>query len=521
MNQWNSGIKLFAFKEQINYLMSHMKFSVNQSNAVANLFTSISQYNTDFIFPFLVSTEYFRDIEIERIINEPPLDSYNSYMELLKFNLDLYSKMASGSMNALNEYNEKELITGFQSLYKKIFDPGDESYDEFLKRQSEMLHVLASLYPQAILDIEPEFGFHFEKNKNIKIAETDRFFLYQIMPTDKKIKIDNSCKPVLMLPPYVLGPNVLAFLPRENKSYAHFFANMGIPTYIRINKDIHTTPAFQVLTMEDDALDTRFFCEKIKLKHGKMITLNGYCQGGFSAVCNILSDKLDGLVDGLITCVSPMDGTRSKRLHGFLNSLPTRFNNLVYGTKMLPNGNKIADGNLMGWVYRLKSIEEEGPMVYLIRDLFMVTPKKNKPVKISKTAAALNYWLKYERTDIPLSVAKMSFDSYTIPVKDDGTLPVKLFGKKLNFKKIKEKKIPWLVCYGEDDQLVEKEAALAPMDFLDIEVTPFPKGHLAIATSFSHPDSEYALDKTFPNNNCRGPVKFHLDLNDQINKKKL
>ena len=45
----------------------------------------------------------------------------------------------------------------------------------------------------------------------------------------------------------------------------------------------------------------------------------GYCQGGFTAVVNLLSGELDHLVDALITCVAPMDGTRSQGLVEFLH----------------------------------------------------------------------------------------------------------------------------------------------------------------------------------------------------------
>jgi hypothetical protein len=106
----------------------------------------------------------------------------------------------------------------------------------------------------------------------------------------------------------------------------------------------------------------------------------------------------------------------------------------------------------------------------------------------------------------------MSFASYNEPIRPDGTLPVKLFGRSLNLNRLKEKKIPWLICYGEKDDLVEKETALAPCDFIPVEVTPFPKGHVAIATSWSHPDSACDLAGRFGEGNYRGPVRFHLDL---------
>jgi len=111
----------------------------------------------------------------------------------------------------------------------------------------------------------------------------------------------------------------------------------------------------------------------------------------------------------------------------------------------------------------------------------------------------------------------MSFASYNIPVTSDGTLPVKIFDRELSFKGMQKKKIPWLLCYGEDDDLVEKETALAPLDYIDVEIAPFPKGHVAIATSWAHPESECALHTRFgPDNRYRGPVRFQLDLNETL-----
>lgn len=504
-------------EDYLNNMTAWTKSIGESVHSAQNLFTGVSKYNSDFFIPFLISTGYFANVELSKVMKESPSDGFKAYLDLFEFNLDLLYRYFSGSLNAVNEYNNRELKKGVTAWYNTLFNLTGETFDEFISRQANMLNNVSIIFPQAILDIEPEYGFHFEEGKNIKFAESDRFVLYQIMPSDKKIKVDEKCKPLIIIPPFVLGTNILAFLPKENKSYVHAFANRGIPTYIRIMKDIATTPQFQTMTAEDDTLDTRYFCKKIKEKHGKKITLNGYCQGGFSAVCNLLSGELDDLVDALITCVAPMDGTKSQGLSNFLKSLPQRFNNLAYGTKKLPNGNEVADGDLMGWIYKLKSIESEAPMAAFFRDLFMVAPqKKDAAVKISKTAAALNYWLHKERSDLPLAISKMSFDSYNTPVTEDGILPVKLFGKKLNFKRINEKNIPWLICYGEKDDLVEKETALAPLDHVDAEVACFPKGHVAIATTWSNPVTKYAMDKKFGKNNYRGPVRFHLDLNEKF-----
>lgn len=493
-------------------MMSPLQVAANHLTAVQNYYAGYSKYLNEFFIPYMVSTHYFRDVEQCRLFTSTPWENLQSYLELMAFNMDLSGRYYMASMRVINEYATREMPKAIGALYNTLFDVEGENIEKFTARQAKTAELAASCYPRAIRDVADEYGFHFERGTNIRFAETERFILYQILPTDKSVKVREDGKPVLIIPPYVLGANILGFLPGENRSYTHCFANMGIPTYIRIMKNISETPAVQVMTGEEDALDTRFFCDKLMARHGKPVTVNGYCQGGFMAVCDILSGELDGVVDALITCVAPMDGTRSTGLKYFLESLPTRFRDLAYGTKTLPNGNKVGDGDLMGWVYKLKSIEMEAPMVAFFRDMTMLAPRNGKPVTISKTAAALNYWLKNERNDLPLSITEMSFASYTVPITKDGTLPVKLFGRELNFRRIAEKGIKWLICYGEGDDLVEKETALAPLDYVEAETTAFPKGHVAIATSWSDPRSACALHTRFGEKNYRGPVRFQLDL---------
>jgi len=481
-------------------------------NASQNYLAGLSRYATDFMVPYLISIGYFQNIEKERLAGASPLDSFFSYLKLLDFNVDIFRRGVFGAMQSFNGFGKTALNDLLAALYSSVRQLDGEALSAYVARQARLMDLLANTYPKAIEAIEPEYGFHFERNEHELVAETERFYLYQIAPIDKKIRIRKTGKPLVILPPYVLGANILSFLPHEHRSYAHCYANRGIPTYIRILKDIETTAALQVMTGEDDARDTRLFCETVKKRHGRPVTLNGYCQGGFSALCDLLSGELDGLVDAFITCVAPMDGTRSKGLKHFLDNLPVRFNDLIYGTKTLPNGNQVADGKLMGWVYKLKSIEQESPLAAFYRDLAMFSGQDEKAFQISKTAAALNYWLNNERNDLPLEITRMSFASYNVPITADGTLPVKLFGKKLNLKRLAAMGIPWLICYGQHDDLVEKETALAPLDYIDAEVTPFPKGHVAIATSWSDPESAYALHTRFGEGNYRGPVRFQLDL---------
>ncbi|MGC9965945.1 MAG: metal transporter [Syntrophobacteraceae bacterium] len=442
------------------------------------------------------------------------------FIKLLLFEVQLTAKGAWADMSAISRYHLHEMSDMLTAVENTLLEKKDEDLVRYSERQLRLMDTVVNAYPEAVREVESEYGFHLDTDGYVKVAETDRFELYQVLPTDKKIKVRDHGKPVMIIPPYVLGANILAFLPGENRSYVHAFANRGIPTYIRLVKDINKNPAVQLMRGEDDVLDTRYFCEKLLERNGRPVTLNGYCQGGFMAVLGILSGELDGLVDALTTCVAPMDGSRSKGLVEYIEHLPYRFRNLGYATKVLPNGNRVVDGKVMSWVYKLKSIQKESPLFTFYRDIGMFEAGAQKVPRINKVAAAISHWLTYDITNIPVEITRLSFESYTKPVAGDGTLPVMLFGRSLNFKRLKEKGIKWLICIAEKDELVEEASALAPLNYVDAEVTRFPKGHTSIAVSWSSPAAECALHMNYDKapcgtDNSRGPVRFQLDLEEE------
>jgi hypothetical protein len=486
--------------------------SLDQARMMQTYWVGLCRYVLDFMGPSFSALDSFRALESDKLREHPPWENLEDYSALWEFNLRLAEHGLNHGMQAIQEFHARQLEQASQAWVNTLSRQNGEDIAAFMARQARLLELVVHEYPQAIKNIEPEYGFHFDDGNYVKTAETDRFCLYQILPWDKSVQVRNTSKPIVIIPPYVLGANILSFLPGEGKSFAHCFANQGIPTYIRIVKDIYENPAVQDMTGEEDCLDTKFFLGKVQAAHGRPVTLCGYCQGGFTAVINYLSGELDGLMDALITSVAPMDGTRSQGLSAFLEQIPDRFEDIGVAFKTLPNGKRVLNGSLMSWVFKLKSLEKENPFVAFYRDLKLF----EKSLKINKTAAAINYWMLYDQTDLPLEICKLSYDSYTIPVAKDGTLPVTLFGRPLNFTRAREKGLKWLICVAEKDDLVEKESAMAPLDWVDAEVAVFPKGHVAIATSWSLPTSECALDCCF--SNYRGPVRFHLDLEEEAAK---
>ncbi len=486
------------------------------------------RYAYNFMDPSMSALKYFSKVETSKASEKSLVENSQDLIELLLFEMQIAAKGTMASISAFNQYHTKELKEVLGALGNSTHDSNNsEDFLKYSQRQLKIMNTLFNGYPLAIREIETEYGLHFDNGGYIKTAETDRFELYQVLPTDANVKVRADGKPMIVVPPYVLGANILAFLPGEKRSYVHAFANQGIPTYIRVIKDIAKTPAVQVMTGEDDALDLRYFSELVASKYERRITINGYCQGGFMSVIDILSGQLDGLVDALITSAAPLDGGRSDSLVEYIDHLPFRFRDLGYALKTLPNGNQVVDGKILSWVFKLKSIENEAPFLSFYRDLTMFDNGGNSP-KISKVAAAISYWLTRDITDLPVEITRLSFNSYTRPVSADGTLPVSLFGRPLNFSGIAEKGIKWLICIAEKDDMVEPAAALAPLDFVDAEVAVFPKGHVSIATSWSSPasgcnletkhTSECDIKSKFSSKSVkgksRGPVRFHLDLEE-------
>ena len=199
--------------------------------ATQTFLSGLARYTTDFFVPYLISTHYFQQAESDHLPKSSPLDNLESYLKLNDFNNELMGRGVSSAMDAVSNYAQKEMGAFLQAMYQSVFALNNHDLNAFATRQAELMDRVVRIYPQMIQDIEPEYGFHFERGVHKLIAETDRFYLYQITPSDG-LTVRMDAKPVCILPPYVLGANILGFLPGENKSYVHCFANQGIPTYI-------------------------------------------------------------------------------------------------------------------------------------------------------------------------------------------------------------------------------------------------------------------------------------------------
>jgi hypothetical protein len=438
---------------------------------------------------------------------ENPMSLWQTF-EVMQHNQALITRGMISAQEKLAGYVFDQVEEGLNAYINTVYDQDDgERLAGFMRREADVMESVASFNEQ-IEKIKDEFGFHFNSSNYKLVHETDTFLMYQVMPLKEGVEVRNDVKPMLLVPPYMLGVHILAFLPYENKSYSHSYANEGIPTYVRVVKDIMTNEAVQRTTPEDDCLQTLELCKKLQEIHGKKVVLNGTCQGGYICLMNILSGKLKDVCDTLITNVAPIDGTYSDAISG----MPQMHNDFV--TTTLPSGNKVANGYLLSLGMRFVAIDRETPLVKVLDQASMHRATDLNP---GKTPAALFRWLLKERVHLPLAIAQMSSCTFQKPIHDDGTLPVQLFGKDLKIQDLAKLNVKWYQNYAIKDDLVTPPCATAANRFLEgtdvVESVAFHGGHVAILTSpyarKASVNGEF-IDAT--GRKVRGPVKFMLDM---------
>ena len=221
-------------------------------------------YTDSFYTPYLLATQYFQQAEALRLTENPPADSMAAYLGLLENNIDLMARSLSGSARMLEAYARNEADGLAEALQQSFFELNPTKLAEFTARQTELLDLVVNVYPKAIKAIEPEYGFHFERGEHVLADETDRFLLYRVAPSLPGVETRSDGKPVLILPPYVLGANILGFLPGEQRSYAHCFCQSGDSHLHPNHEENRQHAAVQIMTGEDDARDTRSFARPSK-----------------------------------------------------------------------------------------------------------------------------------------------------------------------------------------------------------------------------------------------------------------
>ncbi|MBK8209531.1 MAG: metal transporter [Rhodospirillales bacterium] len=469
-----------------------------------SLWRALDRERLEFFDPFRIAAQ----IGFRAARHHPP--SAETSWHLMQYNAGLLNRAWLANQEQLTSYALEEGAKGWNAWFNTLLGTPGETIEQFAERQADVMDAVANFNRQ-IERVRDDFGFQFRSADYKLVHETSCFLMYQVVPLDKSVKVRRDLKPMLLVPPYMLGVHILAFLPHEKKSYAHAFADAGIPTYVRVVKDIWENEKVQTMTPEDDCLQTRELCAVLMEKHGQKVTLNGTCQGGYISLMNILSGRLRNVCDTLISNVTPVDGTFSAAI----SNVPRMGHDFVLS--QLPNGNFVANGYLLSLGMRLTALDHETPLVQVLNQARL---EERGGLAQSRSTAALFRWLRKERVHLPPAIAEMSSITFEQPVAADGTLPVRLFGQPLMIGDLAALNIRWYQDYAVKDDLVTPACATAGNRLVEasglLESVPFPGGHVAILTSPYNPKAPVNGRFVAPNG-CvsRGPVLFQLEIGER------
>ena len=418
----------------------------------------------------------------------------------------ILTEMSSGAMRASVEYfNEKS-----SQLLPLLLSGDMEAVALFWERQVEILDIVVNQNPAAMRAIKAEMGCQFDDAKRyVKISETPRAILYQVLPLKEGIVMRKSGKPVIHMSPFILPENIIDLLPYRGLSYVGAFANSGTPTYLLHGKNIWDCIATQMLSEEDLLLDLKFFAEIVHGIHGHKATINGTCQGALPLLHGVCCSQLqlDRDVNVWIGTVPAYALSRSERFQENLRMIPKSKQHLSAITQRLPSGNDVVLGEPASLSMRLSNFGKENPLSALIRDM-----KGAERGKFSPMSAALRHYLETIRP-MPLQITAMSQHCAMFPITNDGVFPGLLFGEPISLQYAVEKGITLYVVAGEKDDVVDLPAALAMFDIPCIKEYRGASAHVIPGAGHVAPMTTCAVEgsKNFIGNSG-GPLWFHLNM---------
>jgi hypothetical protein len=394
-------------------------------------------------------------------------------------------------------------------LWPAVLSGDLEQVAEFWEHQVEVLDIIVNQNPAAMRAIKAEMGCQFDDARRfVKVAETSRAVLYQVLPLKEGVVVREHGKPVIHKPPFILPENIVDLLPHQGLSYIGAFANSGTPTYFMHIRDILDTVAVQFLSEEDLLFDLKFFAERVHSIHGLKATINGICQGALPLLHGVCSPQLqlDRYVNVWIGTVPAYGLSKSKRFEDNIRMIPKSKQDLAAIMHRLPNGNNVVLGEPASLSMRLSKFGEENPLSAFLRDL-----KGAERGKWSPMAAAMRHYLK-TIVPMPIKITEMSQCCTMLSISPEGVFPSLLFGDAVSLQYAAKKGIRLYVVAGERDDVVDLPSALAMFDIACIKnysgasyyVIP-GAGHVAPMTNCAVEGSKNFIG------NVDGPLGFHLE----------
>ncbi|MCX7635276.1 MAG: hypothetical protein N2Z74_05975, partial [Syntrophales bacterium] len=148
----------------------------------------VLKYTVEFMVPYWTALQSFQRLERDKLRRTFILQSLFDYLELMQFNIQIAEKGFLGSLSQLRDFRGREAVRAASALVDSLLateGAGVQTYTDELVRMAE--RVIYG-YPHAIDAIADEYGFHFDDGGYVRIAETERFVLYQVLSRDPAVE---------------------------------------------------------------------------------------------------------------------------------------------------------------------------------------------------------------------------------------------------------------------------------------------------------------------------------------------
>src|SRR5208283_1587291 len=140
--------------------------------------SGMMRYASGFMAPFWTALQYFSNFEKNGSKGNHPPGSASDFIELLLFETQLAARGAMADIAAISKYHIREMLDALAAIENTLLKKNDEDLLRFSQRQLRLMDMTVNIYPDAVREIESEFGFHFDNGRYVRVAETDRFELY-------------------------------------------------------------------------------------------------------------------------------------------------------------------------------------------------------------------------------------------------------------------------------------------------------------------------------------------------------
>ncbi len=338
----------------------------------------------------------------------------------------------------------------------------DETLFDFLKETSSK--VLSGIKYDHLVNNLGKQLFGSATFEGEKIIDENDFFTLTYIPAK------GTKKAVLFHQGGVLpySDRIFRFLPETN--FFDRFIEAGIDVYaMELKGNIVTNPSMKNLTMDKLIESSHRFTDKaFEHNGGKRMILEGYCGHGMQTAASLLAD-VEGMqkkVCELMLMVSPIDGRKCNELGDIMNLFPK---SMMFWNLMLTamRGEVVKGDNLQRTIdVAKKSFFEKTTFGRFFHGwksgLYSDITKIDDLDKRLRMDLAGAYWISPVNATlypVPVSLAHFRTLLFTVGVSDDGLLPLRYKGKRLNFNDIKKTDLHVTAFYGDLDAMVPFQTA--------------------------------------------------------------